>query len=89
MSAENVLSFWCVFFCLNMFVYTCVHVLLDVVPGLYLYFIVVDISLNLEFANSARQTGQQTPGVLPSLPPQIWDYRHMSLNSAFLWVLGI
>lgn len=89
MCAESVLSFWCVFFCLDRFVYICARVLLDVVPGPYLYFIVVGISLNPEFVNSARLTDQQAPGVLPSLPPQIWDYRHMSLNSAFLWVLGI
>lgn len=89
MCAENVLSFWCVFFCLDRFVYTCVCVLLNVIPGPYLYFIVVGISLNLEFANSARLTGQQAPGVLPSIPPQIYDYRHVSLNSAFPWMLWI
>lgn len=71
MCAGNVLSFWCVIFCLDSFVYTCARVLLDVVPGPYLYFIVVGISLNLEFVNSARLNGQQAPGVLPSLPLQI------------------
>lgn len=62
MCAENVLSFWCVFFCLDRFVYTCARVLLDVVPGPYLYFIVVGISLNPEFVNSARLMASKPQG---------------------------
>lgn len=34
-----------------------------------------------------RLTGQQVPGVFPSLPPQSWDYKNSPQCPAFKWAL--
>lgn len=41
-----------------------------------------NFSLNLELTNSARLTGQQTPGILQSPPPPHWDDRLRTASHA-------
>lgn len=41
------------------------------------------LSLNQQLANSARWNSQQAPMMLPSLPSQCWDNKHVALSMAF------
>lgn len=61
--------------------YTHVHVLVHVIPELHLHLTEADISLNQELANSARLAFQKAPGIFPSLPPQVWDYKQVTVHS--------
>lgn len=51
-----------------------------------IYFILwVSFSVNLEFTGLPRQSGWQALTIHPSLFPQHWGYRHVSLHSHIFW----
>lgn len=62
--------------------YTRVDGLEDIVSELRLHLFEADISLSLELANSARRACQKSPGIFHhSLPPQVWDYKQVTVHS--------
>jgi hypothetical protein len=44
--------------------------------------------LGLELTSLARLSGQQVPGILLSLPPQLWDSKHAPPHLTFFYGLG-
>lgn len=78
--------YWWMYLCGPGHMCMCVHELQSVVPeelnGLF------DVVSQWDGDSPMRRlTGQQVPGVFPSLPPQSWDYKNSPQCPAFKWAL--
>lgn len=49
----------------------------------------IESNTDLELTDLASLAGQTDSGIVLSLPPHGWDYRHESPSLAFTWMLGI